>query len=266
MYIQCILLFIILVLFIMSIYRINQTQLNNGLTKYVDTTLVINLMETIEGRRRWDIIQNNYFFKNIVKRFPGVYGKTRDKSVYDNIVVNTTWDIGKWLNNKSRIIDMSDGEIGVSISHYNIWKYIVENNMGKVFILEDDAIDISYQFNRYLEIIFNEVPDNWDIILLGFWLHKGDTGYKVSKNIYRVKDFVLMHGYIINTKGASKLLQHLPIDAPLDTWISSISDDLYIYRHHFVTHVNKNQPYSIMINQKRKEKQIVNTNNWVDLS
>ena len=266
MYLQCILLLIILVLFVLSVYRTNQHKQTSGLTKYIDNSFVINLSETTEGRRRWNIIQNNYLLKNIVKRFPGVYGKTRDKRMYDNIVVNTKWDIGNWLNNKSRIIDMSDGEIGVSISHYNIWKYIVENNMGKVFILEDDAIDISPQFNQYLDIIFKEVPDNWDIILLGFWLHRGDTGYKVSNNIYRVKDFVLMHGYIINQKGASKLLQHLPINAPLDTWISSIADDLYIYRHHFVTHVNGNQPYSIMINQKRKEKQIVNTNNWIDLS
>jgi GR25 family glycosyltransferase involved in LPS biosynthesis len=70
-----------------------------------------------------------------------------------------------------------------------------------------------------------DVPSDWDMILLGFWLHKGDNGSEIIKNrIYKVKDFVLLHSYIINKKGALKFLNLTPIDMPIDSWISKYSD------------------------------------------
>ena len=95
--------------------------------------------------------------------------------------------------------------------------------------------------------------------MIGFWLHKGDTGYKVSENIHKVKDFVLMHNYIINKKGAKKLLNLLPINAPLDTWLSLNSNKVNIYRHNYL---NNGRLSSRLIRQNRLKKQIDNTNHW----
>lgn len=238
----------------------------NKIHRYYDKCYVINLSETNEGVRRWKLIQQHPYLKDKVTRFPATYGKNRDKDLYDNKILKTKWDYGKWLSPKyTKIIDITDGELGVSISHYRLWKSISEqNNFNTALILEDDAIQISTDIENRMDDIFKEVPNNWDIILLGFWLHKGDTGYKVTDNIYRVKDFVLMHSYIINKKGATKLLQNLPIDAPLDTWISLISDKLFIYRHNFIKN-QSNRPSSRLIVQERLEKQIVNTNNFIKI-
>ena len=41
-------------------------------------------------------------------------------------------------------------EIGCSLSHYNVWKYIVDNNIQKTLILEDDCF-FKYDFNTQLE-------------------------------------------------------------------------------------------------------------------
>ena len=244
----------------------NNKDKNNKIHRYYDRCYVINLSETKEGIRRWKVIQQHPYLKDKVIRFPATYGKERNKQLYDNKIVNTNWDYGRWLSPKyTKVIDMTDGELGVSISHYRLWKMIAEQNeFDSVLILEDDAIQISTDIEKRLDDIFKEVPNNWDIILLGFWLHKGDTGYKVSDNIYRVKDFVLMHSYIINKKGAKKLLQNLPIDAPLDTWMSLISDKLFIYRHNFIKN-QSSRPSSRLIVQERLEKQIVNTNNFINI-
>lgn len=263
--------------------------------RYYDKCYVINLNETEEGVRRWKIIQQHPYLKDKITRFSATYGKTRNKQLYDNkivttcasvsskssktkhamiqlrrnkqlydnIIVKTHWDYGHWLSSKhTKLIEMSDGEMGVAISHYRLWEMIgKQNNHNNVLILEDDAIQISTDIEERMDDIFKEVPNNWDIILLGFWLHKGDTGYKLSDNIYRVKDFALMHSYIINKKGITKLLQNLPINAPLDTWVSSISNKLFIYRHNFIN--QSYPPSSRLIEQKPLKTQILHTNKFI---
>ena len=49
---------------------------------------------------------------------------------------------------------------------------------------------------------------------------------------------------------------------PLDSWISSKSNQIKIYRHTFSRN-NKYKPSSLLIRQKRDAKQIVNTNNYI---
>lgn len=257
MYKSIIIIFILTLLF----YTLLKKSENYNNYNHIDAYYVINLDETNEGKRRWNIIKNHNILGSLVTRFRGTYGLTRNKKLYDNTIVSKSWDYGKWKHNKSKMISMTDGEIGVSISHYKLWKKLINSNMNIIMILEDDAIKISDDFLNCLQITLQEVPKDWDMILIGFWLHRGEKGYKVSKNISRVKDFALMHCYVINKKGSKKLLDKLPINAPLDTWVSGLSNDLNIYRHNFIRPLTKN-PIGRIIRQKRLQKQILNTNNW----
>ncbi len=61
---------------------------------------------------------------------------------------------------------------------------------------------IDSYFEDKFHTIMKSVPQNWDIVLLSFWLHKGDNGEKVNANITRFKDFVFMNAYVIDAKGA----------------------------------------------------------------
>ena len=217
------------------------------------TSYIINLEETDEGKRRFPIIQS-IFPK--AKRFPATYGKTFDFTPYYDSVLTETWDMGKWKNNKSEITKMTDGEKGVAMSHYNLWTKIAKEKEPHL-ILEDDAIGVNVNTSDVLNEIFESLPKDYDIYLLGFI----DLEPKNIINLHtKVKQFVLLHSYIITPKGAQKMLENLPINMPVDSWISSISDKINIYRHNYGNMSKKNRFISRLITQIRDEKQIVNTN------
>ena len=230
---------------------------------------VINLKETDEGQRRWKAIKNIPEFKGKLQRFSGIYGKRYNPSnEIKNNIITSSWNYGKWkYNNKNLYVKMEYGEIGVALSHYKLWKKI--SNMdknSKILILEDDAIRLAPNIQQYVSYYMSQLPSDWDIFLLGFWLHKGDDGEKINKDISKVKSFVLMNSYIITPKGAKKLLKRLPINAPLDTWVSMQSEYINIYRHHMTYRDlflrEKRLPRSILVRTKSKKSQIKHTNNW----
>jgi GR25 family glycosyltransferase involved in LPS biosynthesis len=221
--------------------------------KFPYPAYVINLEETQEGKERLPIIKE--IFPD-VKRFPATYGKNFDFKPYYDSVLTKTWDHGKWKSNKSNIIEMSDGEKGVLMSHYNLWTKIAKEKEPHI-ILEDDAIGVNANTQIVLKEIFETLPKDYDIYLLGFI----DLEPINITNLHsKVKSFVLLHSYIITPNGAKKLLEQLPINMPIDTWLSSISDKINIYRHNFGNIGKKNRFNGRLITQKRKEKQIVNTN------
>lgn len=217
------------------------------------TTYVINLDETEEGKKRLPIIQG--IFPD-AKRFPAIYGKKFDFTPYYDSVLTKTWDHGKWKSSESNIVEMSDGEKGVIMSHYNLWSKIAKEKKPHI-ILEDDAIGVNANTEIILKEILETLPKDYDIYLLGF-IDLEPTN--VTSLHAKVKAFVLLHSYIITPKGAQKLLEQLPINMPVDTWLSSISDKLNIYRHNFGNTGKKNRFIGRLITQKRNEKQIVNTN------
>ena len=122
---------------------------------------------------------------------------------------------------------LTKGEIGCALTHLKIYKKIVDEKIDEAVILEDD-ITICENFIK----IINQkkyFPLNWEIILLGH----GDSRvtkrggythffkkYKLSPE-YKLARFVSIAygtvGYIINYKGAKKLLEkiekvYMPID------------------------------------------------------
>jgi len=216
-------------------------------------TYIINLEETQEGKERLPIIQA--IFTN-AKRFPAIYGKNFDFTPYYDSVLTETWDHGKWKKGESNLIELSDGEKGIIMSHYNLWTKIAKEKEPHI-ILEDDAIGVNANTQIVLSEIFDSLPKDYDIYLLGFI---DLEPFDITKLHSKVKSFVLLHSYIITPEGAKKLLENLPINAPVDSWLSDISDKINIYRHNFGNIGKKNRFYGRLITQKRKEKQIVNTN------
>lgn len=243
----------------------NKTKVNKNpydLFKVFNKCFVINLKETKEGKRRMNVLNKHKILAKYITRFPGVYGKTYNynKEIKKGIL-KKKWDYGRWLGKRSKIIDMSDGECGCALSHYYLWKKIVDEKIPVTMVLEDDAISVHPDFERNIFKLKSYLPKNWDIFLLGFYLNKGPNGKRLNRYIYSVDNFVLLHSYLITYEGAKKLLNQIPINMPLDSWISSKSKKINIYRHGLA----KNQswrPSSLLIRQQRDTKQIVNTNNY----
>lgn len=109
------------------------------------------------------------------------------------------------------------GEVGVFASHYLAWKYIVENNLNSMLILEDDAI-LEKDFLKKYNIGINNLPKNWDYI--SFYAHKYTVNgfFRENKNKkdyiineYVVKNFqkVALSCYCVSNNGAKKLIKYV---------------------------------------------------------
>jgi GR25 family glycosyltransferase involved in LPS biosynthesis len=250
---NCIIIILIGVFFLFIIFPIKIKENFSEKIKLPYPTYIINLEETEEGKRRLPIILDIY---KDSKRFPATYGKNFNFNPYYDSVLTKNWDYGKWKFNQSNMIEMTDGEKGIIMSHYNLWKKIA-NEKEPHIILEDDAIGINSNTQIILDEIIKTLPNDYDIYLLGFI----DLEPKniINQN-EKVKEFVLLHSYIITPRGAQKLLEQLPINMPVDSWLSSVSDRINIYRHNYGYSGKNGRFYSTLITQVRDEKQIVNTN------
>ena len=114
--------------------------------------------------------------------------------------------------------------IYVFISHIQIWKYVVDNNLDSVLILEDDAEfdpDFETKFNKY----WKHVPNNWDMVMLGcttmcdnkpnlinnitaLIMNIKYTNSPINEYVNKIQSFTGMHGYIINNKLCKALIEY----------------------------------------------------------
>lgn len=224
---------------------------------------VINLQGTEIGEKRWKLMQQTPFRDQLI-RVPAVYGKTYDFSyTIDNNILRDVWDYGKWKQRpRSQWISITPSEMGCSLSHHNVWKRIVQNRIPISMILEDDCAVIHPQFTANFNRLIQAVPNDWDVFLLNFWLHRGDDGKHVNEDFTRVNHFVLMSAYVVNERGATKLLQCLPIDKPLDSWLSDKADVIHIYRHNMMHPKTLKSTLIRTVGAKIGGNSIFHTNNW----
>lgn len=112
------------------------------------------------------------------------------------------------------------GIIGCTLSHYFVWKYIVENNIEKLLIIEDDCIFLD-NFDNVLKHIL-EFDLQYDMFYLNrFSLNEiynlGDE-VEINDKIIIPKYSYNASSYILTYNGAKKLLDanllkhFLPID------------------------------------------------------
>ena len=257
-------LLLVLIILYLNYYLIGNNQLEQFDSKdqLFDRCFVINLKDTKAGQTRWKAITTNPIVKDFIERFPAIDGRKYDfNQEISNQIITRQWDFGGWKSGVSKLIDMSKPEIGCILSHYYLWKKIVKDRIQTTLVLEDDSSNISSDFNKVVKQTLAHVPLDWDIILMGFWCHRDIKCRKINRYVYKVKDFALTHCYLINYKGAQKALSLLPIDMPIDSWLSSKSDKLNIYRHNEIV-PNRSKATGRIIGQGAFESQNIWTNVW----
>ena len=146
---------------------------------------VINLDKDIERLKKIKKHLNQTNFK----RIPGVYGE-------HEIFVNNP-DIfytSKYFVPKSAL--------GCALSHRLAMKtFLEESNKPFVVILEDDAEPTTHLYIDKIEESIRNAPPDWDIIKL-------DYAPNINSGSYNKIPTLLTTAYIINKKGAEKLLNH----------------------------------------------------------
>ena len=194
-------------------------------------TYVINLDKYQD---KYATLKNHFAHYDIhTNRFSAILGKEL-KQEYINAITDPSVQYsiseGRSLDNQIGTI----GAIGCSLSHIELWKQLVNSNEEMWLILEDDCYPkykmySVHDLNTYINTV-NTFDPNWDMIYMGWKKpnigHKDTLMVKPTTNsigsIYKVNSFIhAAHAYIINRKGAKKLLKNaFPIIHQVDSYIS----------------------------------------------
>lgn len=114
------------------------------------------------------------------------------------------------------------GEIGCALSHINTYRRIVELNIDKALILEDDA-QLTDDLKSILTFLESEITNVSPSVTLltktSQYLKKEKSRIDDTHSIHNVIDAALAHGYIINAVAAKRALEALyPVWMVADKW------------------------------------------------
>ncbi|XP_077302422.1 glycosyltransferase 25 family member [Arctopsyche grandis] len=187
-----------------------------------DEVYMINLL------RRPDRKQKMYMcFEQIgldVKLIEAVDGKSLDDAALE------TWGV-KLMSNyldpyHSR--PMTLGEIGCFLSHYVIWKDVVDANHAEVMVLEDD-IRFEPYFRLKLQRVREQIQHNnieWDLIYIGRKRLQDEDEPNVSPSLVKAGYSYWTLAYLLSNRGARKLLDAEPLSnlLPVDEYLPIMFD------------------------------------------
>ncbi|XP_047543546.1 glycosyltransferase 25 family member [Vanessa atalanta] len=121
---------------------------------------------------------------------------------------------------------MKAGEIGCFLSHYNIWKKIVNRKYSLTMILEDD-VRFSPNFRDTYRKMLSEVRKlDFDLIYLGRKILMEGAEEQVTPHTTRPRYSYWTVGYLLTNRGAKKLLDANPLQnmLPVDEFLPIMFD------------------------------------------
>jgi len=174
----------------------------------------INLDKSVQRR---DFMENQFKKLNIpLTRIPAVYGKKLPQ------------DFLKKAKRQHNILThfpyLNDGEIGICLTHFKLWKFLSKQSEDFSIVLEDDAL-IHEDFFKDLEQLLTQITTN------AFLDISGKKGFIPLKKDVLITKFlippVLMIGQIIGKDAAAKLSKNLSdYYAPIDV----MKQDVYKHK------------------------------------
>ena len=132
------------------------------------------------------------------------------------------------------------GAIGCALSHINIYKKMIEENLNDIVVIvfEDDALVNNVSLDDIKERI-KSLPDDWHYYQIG--AGRPITYTCVKDNLYKMTKFQGTHAYAISLNGAKWLLNHekfFPFNQQFDSHLSELATD-----YGFNVYIHSNTKY-----------------------
>jgi glycosyl transferase family 25 len=110
---------------------------------------------------------------------------------------------------------LRDGEIGCGLSHYGIYRKMINENLDAVCVLEDDVI-LEGNFKEQLEYAFENIDRSRPQVFL---LSNHTREVSEIREIRKARTDMFTEGYIITRPAAELLLRvNYPMIVPCDHW------------------------------------------------
>mmetsp|Transcript_105125 Transcript_105125/g.201792 ORF Transcript_105125/g.201792 Transcript_105125/m.201792 type:complete len:451 (-) Transcript_105125:459-1811(-) len=139
----------------------------------------------------------------------------------DDIAKHGVKTIPGYRGHSNHHINLTTGEVGCFMSHFTIWRHMVDNNIDSALILEDD-FDFQEDFKRRLGQAIEEAEhEDWNLFYVGRSPVDGDWR-RVSEHVVEPGYTLWTLGYIIRLDAARALLDARVEGcmAPLDDYFS----------------------------------------------
>ena len=203
-------------------------------------TFVINMDKDVE---RYNKIASYYHNSDLsdlpLERYSAVVGKNVEPS--DWLTDDAINDFKQVLNNGYRThhYQLTYGGIGCFLSHYNLAKQLLgeKKNVDAYIVFEDDTA-IPRNLLSHIEKNISELPEDWDYLM--FYTIRAN-GEPSTNKLNKLKSFWGLNGYIINKKGARKLVEETntnKIDGKIDSYLSRMKQqkkmNVYATKKHLV--------------------------------
>ena len=157
-----------------------------------------------------------------VQRVAGVHGLSVDIKKDHRIGVNTRVHVITEYR-RSHYEIHSRGAIGASLSHLKTWETFLKSKAKYALVLEDD-VQLPPTFAMMVRDCAKDLPDNWDIWILG-WNHSPvDTRKTEASPFRKILHFVGAHCYILSRKAAKVLVDEaLPIESHIEHYMNNVA-------------------------------------------
>ncbi len=132
-------------------------------------------------------------------------------------------------------IEMSREEIAVASSHVKTWELIASGDHEYCLVLEDDVYFCGGFADLFDEawsaISSTDDPVALDLLYVSFEESRGGAEWTLAPRPLRrpVRGLWQLSGYVLSKRGASKLLEMLPVRGPVDLWLNFAFADLDVF-------------------------------------
>ncbi|CAM9143101.1 unnamed protein product [Bubo scandiacus] len=182
-----------------------------------DEIFLINLKLWKDRRDR--MLRTLYEQEIAVKIVEAVDGKALNRSQLKALSINMLPGYRDPYSSRP----LTRGEIGCFLSHYYIWKEVVNRELEKTLVIEDD-VRFEHQFKRKLMKLMDDVEQaqlDWELICIGRKRMQVQEPEKAVPNVMNLVEADYSYwtlGYAISFQGAQKLIgaepfsKMLPVD------------------------------------------------------
>ena len=182
-----------------------------SMNNYVDQVIVLCLPK------------RNEYITNVLNKmgitftiFNAILGDTIDK---DELITNGIISTDNNFKNNN--------EIACALGHLSIIKEYLDNlyMYGSICVLEDD-LKLNEDYNDNLSSIMSSLPEDFEFLNLSRCWAKCNSEKKINEYINITKDSLCSSCYIVNKKGAKKIMDNVfPMKDPIDIYISNLMNE-----------------------------------------
>ncbi|KAM4722102.1 procollagen galactosyltransferase 2 [Rhinophrynus dorsalis] len=185
-----------------------------------DEIFMINLKRRQDRRVR--MLRSLYEQEIQVKIFDAVDGKALNASQLKAMKIDMVPGYHDPYSGRT----LTRGEIGCFLSHYYVWKEVVERGLEKSLVIEDDA-RFELLFKNKLIKLMNDIEETeleWDLIYIGRKRMQVERPEKAVPNVMNLVEADYSYwtlGYAISRQGAQKLIAVEPLSKmlPVDEFL-----------------------------------------------